>query len=194
MKTIMIDAGHGGHDSGAVGPHGLRESDVALAVAMLLGSILATRMTVVYTRRDDYFVELGRRAEISNSMGADLFLSIHCNSGEPGHGDGYEVFTTPWVTGADGFATALFEAYAEAFPEKRGRADMTDGDPDKEARFAVLRLTDCPAALFELEFIHTDAGEEWLGNRVHQLQCARALAAGVLRHLGINSNPQAKQP
>lgn len=179
--TLVIDAGHGGKDPGAVGPRGLRESDVALNVAKLLGDELA-EFKVLYTRRDDMFVELGRRATFSNDAQADAFISIHCNAGPPGSGDGFEVFTSPGLTASDRLAVDLFTAFAKEFPEKRKRMDLSDGDVDKEARFAVLMRTHCRAVLFELEFIHTGKGENWLARPEHQARCAKALAAGVRKH------------
>lgn len=189
MKPIIcIDAGHGGQDSGALGPNGLKEKDVALSVSMLLGGLLAADFTVVYTRRDDTFVALDRRATVANDAQAAAFLSIHCNSGDPGSGDGYEVYTTPGLTASDAMATELFAAFAAEFPEKRKRMDLSDGDPDKEANFAVIRRTRMRAALFELEFIHTSPGESWLGDARNQARCARALAAGMRKHFGMTSD------
>ena len=186
MKPIIcIDAGHGGKDSGALGPNGLREKDVALSVALLLGANLFPDCTVVYTRRDDTFLELGKRAMIANDAQADALISIHCNSGPAGSGDGYEVFTTPGLTASDKLATDLFLAYAAEFPEKRKRMDLGDGDSDKEANFTVVRRANMRAALFELEFIHTPVGEHWLRDARNQSRCAKALAAGVRAHFGV---------
>lgn len=182
---IILDAGHGGHDSGAVGPNGLKEKDVALTVAMLLGAMLLPDFEVSYTRRDDTFVELSKRAMIANDWQADMFLSIHCNSGPAGQGTGFEVFTTVGETTSDRFATDLFQAFGVEFPGKARRVEMADGDPDKEANFAVIRLAHMRAALFELEFIHTATGESWLRSATNQAGCAKALAAGVRKHCGI---------
>jgi N-acetylmuramoyl-L-alanine amidase len=183
-KIICIDAGHGGTDSGALGPNGLKESHVALAVAMMLGAILTEDFEVFYTRRTDDFISLERRAIIANDGQADAFLSIHCNSGDPGKGTGFEVYTTRGKTPADAFATDVFAAYLAEFPELAARLDMSDGDPDKEADFAVLRKTRMKAILFELEFIHTYPGEAWLKDARNQARCAKALAAGVRKHFG----------
>lgn len=192
-KIICIDAGHGGKDPGSLGPNGLREKDVALAVALRLGRMLSRTagLEVRYTRTDDRFLELAERARIANQMGAALFLSIHCNSGPPGKGEGYEVFTTPGETASDAFATALFDAYRRSFPNRPPRTDMSDGDPDKEASFVVLRLTSMPAALFELEFIHVPAGEAFLRSETNQVLMAEALCDGVLAHLGLSEPPPA---
>jgi N-acetylmuramoyl-L-alanine amidase len=183
--VVVLDAGHGGHDSGAVGPRGLRESDVALAVVMLMGALLAPVATVVYTRKTDVFIELGERARIANKLVADALVSIHCNSGESGKGAGFEVFTFPGPSESDFLATEMFSAYGEQFPHMRKRMDLSDGDPDKEERFAVLRKTQGAAVLFELEFIHTTTGEDWLGNKVNQSLAAKALVLGIKRHFQI---------
>lgn len=185
-RSITIDPGHGGHDSGAVGPTGLKEKDVVLIVSKLLAGMLTQAGVVVHlTRGDDRFLTLADRADLANAANTGLFLSIHCNSGPTNSGDGFEVFTTPGQTAADPFATDLFLEYARKFPGKRKRIDDRDGDPDKEANFAVIRLAKMPAALFELEFIHTRPGAAFLSSGVNHVAMAEALCDGVLRHLGI---------
>ena len=82
--TVVIDAGHGGKDPGAIGSsRSNREKDINLAIAMEVGRLLEQNqpdIKVVYTRKTDVFVELGRRAEIANDAKADLFVSIHTNA------------------------------------------------------------------------------------------------------------------
>ena len=82
VGRIVLDPGHGGHDTGTVGPGGLREKDLVLDVAQRLGRLIEERMgsEVIFTRSDDTFVPLERRTEIANEAKADLFLSIHANS------------------------------------------------------------------------------------------------------------------
>ena len=85
IKTIVIDAGHGGHDSGCLGSSG-KEKNVALDIALKLGKLIEEKfpdVNVIYTRKTDVFVELHERAEIANRSKADLFICIHCNSGGP---------------------------------------------------------------------------------------------------------------
>lgn len=183
--VICLDPGHGGKDSGAVGPHGLRECDVVLGICTVLARYLEPVATVVMTRRKDEFVSLARRATISNDAQANAFLSVHCNAGPPGKGEGFEVFTTPGPTLADAFAVDLFVAFAAEFPEKRKRVDLSDGDVDKEARFTVLTRTLARAALFEVEFIHTVAGEQWLGNTENLKRCAAAFNKGIRAHFQL---------
>ena len=82
IQTVVIDAGHGGRDSGAVGKNA-KEKDIALAVALKLGHYIEENMPevkVVYTRTEDVFPELWKRAEIANEAEADLFISIHVNA------------------------------------------------------------------------------------------------------------------
>lgn len=82
IKTVIIDAGHGGKDPGAVGKTAY-EKDIALAIALKLGNYISTtypEIKVVYTRTTDVFVELYKRAEIANRHQADLFISIHVNA------------------------------------------------------------------------------------------------------------------
>jgi N-acetylmuramoyl-L-alanine amidase len=94
LDTIVIDAGHGGQDTGAVGAGGLREKDVTLAVARKVGRALEAQLgvRVVYTRDDDYFVTLKDRGHIANRAGGKLFVSIHANAAENSGGSGTETF------------------------------------------------------------------------------------------------------
>ena len=83
ITCVVIDAGHGGYDSGCLGAHS-REKDVTLAIALRLGKFIETNfkdVKVVYTRKTDKFIGLDARAEIANRNKADLFICIHCNSG-----------------------------------------------------------------------------------------------------------------
>lgn len=100
IKKIVIDAGHGGNDPGAVGKNGLKEKDVTLDVARRVTKLLRDKgMEVVMTRSDDTFIPLARRVEISNSANADLFISIHANANRVRSLNGFEVyFVSPEVS------------------------------------------------------------------------------------------------
>jgi N-acetylmuramoyl-L-alanine amidase len=94
VKTVVIDAGHGGKDPGCHGKES-NEATIALNVALELGRIIQENLPevkVIYTRSKDEFIELHERAAIANRNNADLFISIHCNSGPP-HADGTETYT-----------------------------------------------------------------------------------------------------
>jgi len=83
IGRIVIDAGHGGHDTGTIGPTGLMEKDLCLDVALRLGKIIEQKLPgadVVFTRSDDTFIPLEERTRIANDAKADLFISIHANS------------------------------------------------------------------------------------------------------------------
>lgn len=97
LDVIVIDPGHGGRDPGAIGYRGTKEKDVNLGIALKLGKLLEEKLKdvkVIYTRKDDRFVELYRRGQIANENNGKLFISIHCNSTDdrPGHSKGFEVY------------------------------------------------------------------------------------------------------
>ncbi len=94
IGRIVIDAGHGGHDSGTLGVDGLQEKDVVLDVALRVGKLLHERLgaEMVYTRSDDTFIPLETRTAIANKAQADLFLSIHANSSQDESARGVETY------------------------------------------------------------------------------------------------------
>ena len=98
LRTIVLDAGHGGKDRGCAGPAGAREAAVALKIVLALGRQIAAEMPdvkVIYTRKTDVFIPLDERAGIANRNHADLFVSVHCNAAGPSsHG------TEVWTMGA----------------------------------------------------------------------------------------------
>ena len=94
VRRVALDPGHGGWDSGAVGPTGLSEKDVALDVAHRAAPALASELGIetMLTRDTDNFIELDERTARANAFQSDLFISIHCNATENGHASGLEVF------------------------------------------------------------------------------------------------------
>ena len=93
IARVVLDPGHGGKDTGAVGPAGTREKDVTLDVAHRVAPVLsAAGIQVVLTRDDDRFVSLEERTARANAFGADLFLSIHCNASEAKGRRGIETY------------------------------------------------------------------------------------------------------
>ena len=94
IGKIVIDPGHGGHDTGTVGPTGLNEKDLTLDVALRLGKLIEQKLgaQVVYTRTDDTFVPLEERTALANQAKADLFISIHANSSDDPSARGIETF------------------------------------------------------------------------------------------------------
>lgn len=95
IGRIVIDPGHGGHDTGTIGPTGLMEKDLCLDVALRLGKIIQQRLPgadIVYTRSDDTFIPLEERTNIANQAKADLFISIHANSSHDHEARGIETY------------------------------------------------------------------------------------------------------
>ena len=95
--TLVVDAGHGGGDTGAIGVAKTREKDLTLKFALAFGKLVEKNcpdVKVIYTRKTDKFVELYRRAEIANNNKADLFISVHINALPKGHiARGFQTYT-----------------------------------------------------------------------------------------------------
>jgi N-acetylmuramoyl-L-alanine amidase len=111
VRRIVLDAGHGGHDSGTLGPGGLEEKDIALDVALRLGRLLQQRLgaDVVYTRRTDVFVPLEQRTAIANRAHADLFLSLHANASADPQARGVETYFLNFTASPSALAVAARE-------------------------------------------------------------------------------------
>ena len=111
IGKIVIDAGHGGHDTGTIGPNGLQEKDLVLDVALKLGKLLEDRLgaEVVYTRDDDTFIPLETRTAIANKEQADLFISIHANSSDDANARGIETYYLNFTSSADALEVAARE-------------------------------------------------------------------------------------
>ncbi|MGH9545765.1 MAG: N-acetylmuramoyl-L-alanine amidase [Terriglobales bacterium] len=111
IGKIVIDPGHGGHDTGTIGPHGLEEKDLVLDVGRRLGKLLQTRLgaDVVYTRKDDTFIPLETRTSIANQEQADLFVSIHANSSRDPDARGVETYYLNFTSSAEALDVAARE-------------------------------------------------------------------------------------
>ncbi|MDR3763667.1 MAG: N-acetylmuramoyl-L-alanine amidase, partial [Acidobacteriota bacterium] len=111
VGRIVIDAGHGGHDTGTIGPNGLLEKDLVLDVALRLGKLLQSKMgaDVIYTRDDDTFVPLETRTAIANQKQADLFISIHANSSHDQSARGVETYYLNFNPSPDALEVAARE-------------------------------------------------------------------------------------
>ncbi|MFB3815853.1 MAG: N-acetylmuramoyl-L-alanine amidase [Terriglobales bacterium] len=111
IGRIVVDAGHGGHDTGTIGPNGLQEKDLVLDVALRLGRLLETKLgaEVIFTRDDDTFVPLETRTAIANQNQADLFISIHANSSDDPSARGVETFYLNFTSSPDALEVAARE-------------------------------------------------------------------------------------
>ena len=125
IGRIVIDAGHGGHDTGTIGPTGLMEKDLCLDVALRLGKIIQQRLPgadIVYTRSDDTFIPLEERTNIANQAKADLFISIHANSSQDHAARGVETY----YLNLKGSAEAMEVAARENASSDQGIHDLED--------------------------------------------------------------------
>ena len=111
IGRIVIDAGHGGHDSGTLGVDGIQEKDVVLDVALRLGKLLHERLgaEIIYTRSDDTFIPLETRTAIANKAQADLFLSIHANSSQDVTARGVETYYLNFTSDSNALDVAARE-------------------------------------------------------------------------------------
>ena len=112
INRIAIDPGHGGYDTGTMGPHGLLEKDLCLDVGLRLGELIRENLPgteVVYTRKDDRHVSLEERTAIANDANADLFISIHANSSDSRETRGVETFYLSLATSQESRALASRE-------------------------------------------------------------------------------------
>jgi N-acetylmuramoyl-L-alanine amidase len=140
IKTIVIDAGHGGHDVGCLGSSA-KEKNVALSVALKLGEMIEQKfpdIRVVYTRKKDEFVELHERAGIANRSKADLFLCIHCNSGAP-EAHGPETYVMGLHKTAENLAVARREN-SSIILEKDYKTKYDGFDPDSPEANIIFTL------------------------------------------------------
>ncbi len=112
VNRIVIDAGHGGFDTGTIGPHGTREKDICLDIALRLGQLIEQRLPaaeVIYTRTDDRFVPLEDRTRLANEQHADLFVSIHANSSREHNASGIETYYLNFTTSPEALEVAARE-------------------------------------------------------------------------------------
>jgi N-acetylmuramoyl-L-alanine amidase len=115
VRTIVIDPGHGGHDPGAIGPTGLKEKDVTLAIAKALKRKIEQNgkefgiTRVILTREDDRFIPLEERTAIARKHNADLFISIHCNAARDKNAFGIETYILSFTKDPESLAVAARE-------------------------------------------------------------------------------------
>lgn len=183
--TVVLDPGHGGSDSGAVGYTGIREKDVALAVSLRTEELLRRAgAEVIMTRTEDVDVshagssasqELQARVDVSLAHPeAELFLSVHCNSFTNPEAHGMETYYYPKTDADERFATLLNEELAAAGGlYNRGV---------KYARFYLLRHTEIPASLVELGFLSNPDEEALLADGDYQATLAQALFHAIERY------------
>ena len=178
-SLLVIDPGHGGLDSGAVGPNGELEKNVNLRAARLLDKRLsAHEVQTVLTRKNDVFVSLTERSNLANRLGADGFISLHANSVKSRLAHGFEVWTSPGETRADDWAHKILVAIEAEFPAFKVRKNCSGSGLDFENPLVVLTHTKMPAVLVEMGFISNPGDckqlqdDMWLGRLMDVITCA----------------------
>ena len=169
IGKIVIDAGHGGHDTGTIGPNGLLEKDVVLDVAKRLGRLLEARLgaEVIYTRQDDTFIPLETRTAIANRERADLFISIHANSSRDSDARGVETYYLNFTSSPEALEVAARE---NAVSEK-----------------SIHELQDLVKKIALKDKI--DESREFAGDVQESLYGGLALNSAGIRHRGIKKAP-----
>ncbi len=173
---VVVDAGHGGNDPGAMSAGGLHEKDINLPVAQRVATLLGQKgVGVLMTRQDDRFIELEERAAIANRRNADLFVSIHSDSNPDRGRQGFTVFVARSAS-RDAYraASGISEAMAATGCESHGI---------READYKVLVNTSGPAVLVEIGYLSNAQDASRLRNPAWQNRLAQAIATGILDYL-----------
>ncbi|CSE97612.1 N-acetylmuramoyl-l-alanine amidase I [Shigella sonnei] len=180
-RVVVLDPGHGGIDTGAIGRNGSKEKHVVLAIAKNVRSILRNHgIDARLTRSGDTFIPLYDRVEIAHKHGADLFMSIHADG-----------FTNPKAAGASVFALSnrgASSAMAKYLSERENRADEVNTE---QAAFVVLKSPSVPSVLVETSFITNPEEERLLGTAAFRQKIATAIAEGVISYFHWFDNQKA---
>ena len=176
VRRVVIDAGHGGHDTGAIGPGGTREKDVTLAIARKLAERLRRLgLTVLLTRDGDRFVPLEGRAQFANQAHADLFISIHANANADPKQRGVETF----------FLDVTSDRYAIRLAARENQSPEDDGFDGRSVR-AGRSLSDLQFLLADLATRSHVEESRRLADRVQQSLVERSPRHGAgERDLGV---------
>ena len=171
MPLVVIDAGHGGNNPGAV-YRGRQEKDDVLALALAVGAVLEENgVEVYYTRTEDIYESPVQKALEGNAVGGDYFVSIHRNA-------------SPYPNQYTGVESLVYDSYGQAaglagnINARLEQAGFVNLGVQERPDLAILNRTQMPAVLVEVGFINTDADNELLDRRFDE--AARGLAEGIL--------------
>lgn len=170
---IVLDAGHGGKDSGT-NHKDLLEKDITLSIAEKTKDLLSeSGYKVKLTRDDDKSMELSERVLFANQRKARIFVSIHCNSSEDGGGNGIETY---YAESKEKNSKALAEFLQKSLIDA---TDARDREV-KTANYTVILSTDMPAALIEVGFFTDEKERALLQTEEYQQKLAKGIAQGIL--------------
>lgn len=184
-NIVVLDPGHGGKDSGAIG-FGIKEKEINMAIALRVGQLLENRgVNVEYTRTDDRYLTLTERAEFANRLNALLFVSIHNNAATNPQAHGTETYYCAPITDYDLFwqkaeRSRLANCIQGQLIGSLGRTNRGV----KQDNFTVLVKTKMPSALTEISFLSNAEENSLLQSSSYQAQAAQAIADGILKYLG----------
>lgn len=175
-KVVVIDAGHGDQDPGAIGVTGKREKDFNLAMALKVEALLKKepQIDVVLTRSDDTFLALKERVKVAQNINADIFISIHANSG-PVAATGVETF----------YSRSVSKELANIMHKYLVKSSGLKDRGVKMASLHVTRETTMPAVLLEGGFLSNKSDEAVLFTENFQNNVAKGIVAGIKEYLGI---------
>lgn len=192
---VLIDAGHGIDTPGKRSPDGkfreyLWNRQVAdLVRILLLHKGVAADLVVKETNDIPLRTRAMRVNKVCRELGKSnvILLSIHSNAAGSGkswmNAQGWSCYTSPGKTPSDTVAECLYDAFQSAFPDRKIRKDMTDGDRDYEANFTMLTNTLCPAVLLENFFFDNREECAWLLQDSTKARIAEAIVSGILKYL-----------
>jgi len=176
QKVVVIDPGHGGSASGAY-YEDVMEKDLTLPMAQMLEEILTQKgYYVVMTRSDDRYLTLTERCEIANAVGADVFVSIHCNAA--GNAPNFQGLYTYYSTNSER-GRRLAQIVQTATVKSTGAIDRGIAN----AEYTVLQKTDMPAVLVETGFMSSHEELLKLTDSAYQRKIAQGIANGVVQYL-----------
>jgi N-acetylmuramoyl-L-alanine amidase len=180
--VVAIDAGHGGIDTGAIGPTGTLEKEIVLDVSLRVREALVrSGVRVVMTRETDATVALADRPRIARQQGVTAFVSIHANAS-----------TRPAVNGSETyFLTSQSLPLAQAIQEELSRISGLIGRGTRTANFLVLRESEVPAVLVEVAYLSNVDEEVKLRQNAFRQKLADAIARGIQRYLTTAPVPSA---
>ena len=193
---ILIDAGHGIDTPGKRSPDGsfreyLWNRQIAELVFDDLG-IDGYDVSLVVSETNDIplITRINRVNSICNQLGTDnvILVSIHSNAAGNGKdwmkAQGWSAYTTAGKTRSDIAALCLYDAFEEEFKDRKIRKDMSDGDPDWEEDFYIIKKTSCPAVLLENFFYDNKEECQWLLQDLTKKRIAKAILKGVQYYYG----------
>jgi len=213
IGRVVIDPGHGGHDSGTIGPTGIMEKSVVLDVSLRLGKLLRQRLgtQVVFTRDDDTFIPLDERTAIANREHADLFVSIHANSNPDHQMRGIETYYLDLNNNAQALAVAkrenasgdqdiheltdmvrkitlndkMEESHELARDVERSVVDATDeaNHGVLTAPFVVLIGAQMPSVLAEITMLSNRSDDRLASTAAYRQRLAEGLYQGIRRYM-----------